>query len=81
MVTALNAEDPERLTIRTPVRIHQGTADSTVFKLFTDPLVEDYRRRGVRVSYKIYEGVDHGGAVEDARSARDATSYIRSRLR
>ena len=81
VVSALNAQDPEALTIRTPVRIHQGTADSTVFKLFTDPLVEDYRRRGMRVSYKIYEGVDHGGAVENARSARDATSYIRRRLR
>ena len=61
VVTALNGQDPERLSIRTPVRIQQGTADGTVFKLFTDPLVEAYRRRGMRVSYKVYEGVDHGG--------------------
>jgi pimeloyl-ACP methyl ester carboxylesterase len=81
VVAALNREDPERLTIRTPVRIHQGTADSTVFKAFTDPLVEEYRGRGVRVTYKTYEGVDHGGVVTSARSARDATTYIRSRLR
>ncbi len=81
VVAALNREDPERLTIRTPVRIHQGTADSTVFKAFTDPLVKEYRGRGVRVTYKTYEGVDHGGVVTSARSARDATTYIRSRLR
>lgn len=81
VVAALNAEDPETLRIGTPVRIQQGTADATVFKTFTDPLVAAYRRRGVKVSYKTYEGVDHGGAVKDAKSARDATSYIRSRLR
>ncbi len=74
-------DDPEDLTIHTNVRVQQGTADSTVFKAFTDPLVEGYRRRGVPVSYKTYEGVDHGGAVKDAHSATDATSYIRSRLR
>jgi len=82
-ITAALAQraDPDELRIRTPVRIQQGTDDSVVFKAFTDPLVADYRRRGVKVSYKTYEGVDHGGAVTNARSARDATSYIRSRLR
>ena len=79
VVTALNAQDPETLSIRTPVRIQQGTADATVFKAFTDPLVADYRKRGVKVTYKTYEGVDHGGAVTNSRSARDATSYIRRR--
>jgi hypothetical protein len=74
-------EDPEGLTIRTPVRIQQGEADTTVFKAFTDPLVADYRTRGVKVTYKTYKNVDHGGAVENARSAKDATSYIKSRLR
>ena len=70
-------EDPEDLKIRTPVRIQQGEADATVFKAFTDPLVADYRKRGVKVTYKTYKGVDHGGAVKNASSARDATSYIR----
>jgi pimeloyl-ACP methyl ester carboxylesterase len=74
-------DDPEDLTIRTPVQIQQGTADRTVFQAFTDPLVEAYEQRGIRVTYKTYEGVDHGGAVKDARSARDATAYIRKRLR
>src|SRR5215210_4084848 len=82
VVAALGAtDDPEDLKIPTSVRIQQGTADGTVFKLFTDPLVDDYRRRGIRVTYKTYEGVTHGGAVTDATSARDATRYIRRRLR
>ena len=74
-------DDPEDLRIRTPVRIQQGTADATVFKAFTDPLVDDYRKRGNPVTYKTYEGVDHVGAVTNARSARDATAYIRRQLR
>ncbi|MDP9134637.1 MAG: alpha/beta fold hydrolase [Actinomycetota bacterium] len=73
--------DPEDLTIRTPVRIQQGTEDTTVFKAFTDPLVADYRKRGNPVTYQAYAGVDHGGAVTSPRSARDATRYIRRRLR
>ena len=73
--------DPEDLKIRTPVRIQQGEADTTVYKAFTDPLVADYRKRGVKVTYKTYKNVDHGGAVKNARSAKDATSYIKRRLR
>jgi pimeloyl-ACP methyl ester carboxylesterase len=82
IATALaKLEDPEDLTIHTNLRVQQGVADTTVFKAFTDPLVESFRKRGTKISYKTYEGVDHGGAVKDARSAKDATSYIRSRLR
>jgi pimeloyl-ACP methyl ester carboxylesterase len=80
-VAALAQNDPEDLRIRTPVRIEQGTADTTVFKAFTDPLVDDYRKRGNPVTYRTYEGVDHGAIVTNARSVRDATAYIRRRLR
>ena len=60
----------------------QGTADQTVFKLFTDPLgPTQNKKRGIKVTYKTYEGVTHGGAVTDARSAADATKYIRARFR
>ena len=74
-------DDPEGLRIRTPVRVQQGTADEVVFKAFTDPLVDDYRKRGNPVTYKTYEGVDHGEVVTDARSVGDATKYIRARFR
>jgi pimeloyl-ACP methyl ester carboxylesterase len=74
-------DDPEDLRITTPVRIQQGTADQVVFKPFTDPLVEDYKRRGNPVTYTTYEGVDHASIVTDGRSVKDATAYIRKRLR
>jgi pimeloyl-ACP methyl ester carboxylesterase len=80
VVAALNRQDPETLKVRTPLRIQQGTADTTVFQAFTDPLVADYRKRGMKVVYKTYEGVNHGGIVTTAASARDATKYLRSRL-
>src|SRR3954447_13192546 len=81
VVKALSTEDdPEGLKIPTPVRVQQGTADTTVFQAFTDPLVAEYRKRGTKVVYKTYEGVNHGGVVTTSASARDATKYIRSRL-
>ncbi|HYH89495.1 MAG TPA: alpha/beta fold hydrolase, partial [Solirubrobacteraceae bacterium] len=73
--------DPDKLKIRTPLRIQQGEVDATVFKAFTDQLAAGYSAGMKKLTYKTYPGVDHGGAVKDARSARDATSYIRSRLR
>ena len=73
--------DPDELRIRTPLRIQQGTADDVVFKLFTDPLVDGYRTRGTPVTYKTYEGVDHGGIVSNARSVADATRYVGKQLR
>jgi pimeloyl-ACP methyl ester carboxylesterase len=80
--TALSQlDDPEDLQIRTPLQIQQGTADQTVFQTFTDQTVDAYKQRGVKVTYKTYQGVDHGGAVKDAHSAADATKYIRSHLR
>jgi fermentation-respiration switch protein FrsA (DUF1100 family) len=82
LTTALSQlDDPEDLKISTPVQIQQGTADQTVFKVFTDPLVDEYEKRGIKVTYKTYEGVSHGGAVTDSHSAADATKYIRARFR
>ena len=62
------------------MRIQQGEADTTVFKTFTDQLAAGYSAGANDLTYKTYPGVDHGGAVKDAGSARDATSYIKSRL-
>jgi pimeloyl-ACP methyl ester carboxylesterase len=80
VVAALNRQDPETLKIRTPVRVQQGTADTTVFPAFTDALVSDYRKSGMKVAYRTYPGVNHGGIVTTSVSARDATKYVRSRL-
>jgi hypothetical protein len=74
-------EDPEDLTIHTNVHVQQGVADTTVFQTFTDQLVESFRQHGVPVSYKTYKGLDHHAVVQNTTSAKDATRYIRSRLR
>jgi pimeloyl-ACP methyl ester carboxylesterase len=71
--------DPEDLAIRTPVRVEQGTADTTVLPPFTDDLVKRYQQHHVPVTYKTFAGIDHGGVVSGAPAA-DATKWIRGRL-
>jgi acetyl esterase/lipase len=81
VITALGKDDdPESLTIRGPVRIQQGTADTTVFPSFTEQLTTELEGRGVDVTEKTYEGVNHGGAVTDKGSANDATKWIETRF-
>ena len=53
------------------MRIEQGDADATVFKTFTDQLVADYRQAGVRVTYKSYPDVSHGGDRRQGREVGD----------
>ncbi len=45
---------------RTPVTIHQGTADQLVHAHVVDRVVGELRDRGVRVDLHIYEGATHG---------------------
>ena len=75
-VAALNANDPEDLAIKTPVLVEQGLADTTVFPSFTQQLDDEYVQHGVKVTYKTYDGVTHGGVVTAA--AADATAWIRA---
>jgi pimeloyl-ACP methyl ester carboxylesterase len=75
---AVARSDPERLAIRTPVRVDQGTADTTVLPPFTAQLVEVYRNRGIKTTYETYEGVSHRDVV--AAAATNATRWIRARL-
>jgi pimeloyl-ACP methyl ester carboxylesterase len=79
LLAVVAQSDPEHLIIKTPVRIEQGEADATAFKTFTDQLVAAYAESGVKVTYKTYPGVSHGGVVD--AGASDATSYIRARLK
>jgi pimeloyl-ACP methyl ester carboxylesterase len=71
--------DPEHLRPRTPVRIEQGVADQTAFESFSKQLVDEYAANRVKVVYKTYPGVNHGGVVDAA--APDATTWIRKRLK
>ena len=79
-IAALNENDPETLKIRSAVQIEQGTADTTVLPLFTNQLVPKLKANGVKVTYKTYPGVDHAGAVLNAKAAADATSFVKTRL-
>jgi dienelactone hydrolase len=79
LFAAVGGNDPEKLSIKTPVRIEQGDADGTVFKVFTDQLVDQYKTGGAKVTYKLYPGVSHGGVVNAA--AKDSTTFIKGRLR
>jgi len=79
LIAFLNANDPETLKIRTPVEILQGTADSTVLPPFTDQLDTDLRGNGAKVTYRKYDGIDHGGIV--AAANRAALSFAHKRLR
>jgi predicted esterase len=79
LFTAIGESDPEHLRMRTPVRIEQGTSDTTVFEAFTKQLADEYAANGVKVTYKTYDGVTHGGIVNSA--AGDATRWIRERLK
>jgi dienelactone hydrolase len=79
LVSALDLSDPENLTIKTPLAIEQGSADTTVFPGLTDQLVKDLRGRGARIDYKTYKGVSHGGVVVSA--ADHATKYLKGKLK
>ncbi|MGH2925721.1 MAG: alpha/beta hydrolase family protein [Solirubrobacterales bacterium] len=61
-----------------PVVIAQGTADSTVFKVFTDTLVNELNGAGDNVTYDVFPGVDHGGIV--AASESKVLSFFKSKL-
>jgi pimeloyl-ACP methyl ester carboxylesterase len=76
---ALDVQDPSHLKIRTPLRIEQGAADTTVIPLFTDGLAHELKTNGGKPSYRKYPGVDHAGIVVAA--AKDATAWMKARVR
>jgi fermentation-respiration switch protein FrsA (DUF1100 family) len=71
-------DDPENLSIKTPVLIEQGLADTTVFPQYTTELDQAYAQKGVPVTYHTYPGVTHGGIVVSA--AADATTWLTARF-
>jgi pimeloyl-ACP methyl ester carboxylesterase len=77
---ALDAEDPSHLKISTPLLIEQGTADTTVLPFFTDQLDKELRAAGVKLTYKKYPGVDHGGVVVRPTPQADAAKWVEKKL-
>lgn len=78
VIDILSANDPEDLRIKVPLLIAQGQDDKTVFPALTDQTVADLKRRGTKVTYKTYAGIDHNGIVEASRAAVDA--FVDKRL-
>lgn len=78
-VKALDASDPENLTIRSPLAIEQGEKDTTVLPALTDQLVEALRGRGGKIAYAKYADATHAGVVVDG--ADHATKYLRAHLK
>ena len=79
LVRALAANDPSDLDIDTPVRVEQGSADGTVFPMFTDRMVATLRKSGTRLAYRKTPGQSHVGIV--GATAPDVRRWIDSRLR
>ena len=80
VLAALEANDAGNLSIASRVHVAQGTADTTVFKAFTDQLVEELRAGGVRLTYKVYEGAGHGSDLLGTPAVRrDALAFTRKR--
>jgi dienelactone hydrolase len=77
---ALDHQDASHLKITTPVRIEQGTKDTTVLQVFTDMLARELRANGVSLTYKTYPGLDHTGVQIRPQPAGDAYTYVRDRL-
>jgi pimeloyl-ACP methyl ester carboxylesterase len=73
----LTKENPDVKTAA-PVLVAQGDADGTVFKVFTDQLVDELNGAGDHVTYNVYPGVDHGGIV--AASEADTLAFYESQL-
>lgn len=78
LVRALAKSDPSDLDIKTPVRVEQGTADTTVFPGFTDQMVAALRRSRTRLTYTKTPGQTHVGIVGAA--APDVRRWVDSKL-
>jgi pimeloyl-ACP methyl ester carboxylesterase len=77
LIAYLNSNDPETLKIHTPVEILQGTADTTVFPVFTDQLVTELQGDGAKVTYKKFDGISHGPCLLRAASPARRAAWAR----
>lgn len=66
------------LSIKAPVLLLQGTADTTVFPSFTTLLDGELVKLKDKVTYRMFPGVTHGGVVAAGNAV--ATMFFRSRF-
>ncbi len=73
----LDAENPNVKT-KAPILLAQGSADSTVFKVFTDQLNDELTASGDDVNYKVFDGISHGEIPAAAEAA--VMKFFKKRL-
>jgi dienelactone hydrolase len=61
----LGNQNPD-VTTGAPIFLAQGTADTTVFPVFTNQLDEELKDLGDHVRYQLFHGVNHGSIVRAA---------------
>ena len=71
VVDEISKNDPEDLTIKVPLFIAQGLADTTVFPSFTEDTVKSLRSRGTKITYKTYKGINHTSIPNASRKDTD----------
>ncbi|GGO72779.1 alpha/beta hydrolase family protein [Nonomuraea cavernae] len=74
----LRAQEPVGLRVTVPTLVAQGTHDGLVPKQTTDLIVADLCRQTPKVTYRVYDGADHRGAVP--RSFDDALAFTKAIL-
>jgi pimeloyl-ACP methyl ester carboxylesterase len=77
----LAANDPTDLKVTTPLLVQQGRNDTTVFPNFTEAMVAGLRKRGAKVSFKLYDGVDHTTVATGETTQDDALAWVSKRLK
>lgn len=70
----LKSQEPVGLEAKVPVLVAQGTADTLTPKASTDRIVSDLCAKAPKVTYRVYDGVDHRGAI--AASFDDALAFV-----
>ncbi len=74
-VSAIAANDPDKLRIRAPILLEQGSADATVPAARDQALSQSLAKAGDSVTYHVYAGATHSGVLIAA--AKDATRFLR----
>jgi fermentation-respiration switch protein FrsA (DUF1100 family) len=67
------------LTIRAPVLLLQGGADTTVFPTFTNMLAQELIAKRDKVEYRTFPPATHTGVVTAGYAA--ATAWLAQRFR
>ena len=81
LLRVLERNEPGAARIRTPVRIAQGTADTTVFPAFTRQTQDELAANGTSSTLRTYEDLTHVSVITEDAPQVDALAFLRGRVR